>query len=112
MIQFPNSGTSSQAPFLPDSIPDFPTLDRQYQVSAEKHPNFYRFSTDFNSWVNYSKGLEVRNVELVGRVNHLNSLNADLERKLSSSKMWYRFFVFLLLCRTVMDLVSYSFLHH
>jgi hypothetical protein len=95
-------------PLLPVTHPDLPDCVKSpYRVSSETHPNLSLQFQNMHSFINSGKAFEVRNVELVGRVNSLNAVNAVLSADLIRAKRSNLIAYILLSCSSLMYLLTH-----
>ena len=74
ILRFSRTYDSSSEFLLPVTFPDLPfTVNQNFRIEPEVHPNLYGKFHNLLSWADHAKELQKRNVALVGKVNALNS---------------------------------------
>lgn len=98
----------SGSPLLPVTFPDLPFSEEvNFRILPEVHPNLLARFVILQSYVAGVDDLTKRNVELVGRVNSLNAVNAVLSADLIKAKRANTLVYFLLVCSSLVALLPH-----
>ena len=103
ILRFSRTYDSSSEFLLPVTFPDLPfTVNQNFRIEPEVHPNLYGKFHNLLSWADHAKELQKRNVELVGKVNALNDEITRLKFENSKHSRLYVYSIFSTLLLTVL----------